>query len=261
MVPPRGAGPRANAGRGSRIMGRMNRGTRALSRIAAWLLVGAIVNVAVAWWLGWRVLYQPDSLQITNKPMEPGEFVPQEVPNELVGPAGLSLSRWRQLGAEHVLIHKGSWMTRWADQPVIPLESLWPHWGPLAGRDPREVYESMNRTIGHTARGWPMLSMWCAFEQGTHGPVQGGIHLGHKQTPNTFIVTDLVLPMRPIPLGFAVNTVVYGAAAWLAFALPLAWRRRRRIRRGWCPECAYPIGTSPVCTECGAPLLLRPGSA
>jgi hypothetical protein len=25
-----------------------------------------------------------------------------------------------------------------------------------------------------------------------------------------------------------------------------------RLKRGLCPECEYPIGTSPVCTECGA---------
>lgn len=222
-------------------------------RTAIFLLLGAIVNVGVAWWLGWRVLYQPGSLQITNEPMEPGEFVPQEFRNELLGPAGLSISRTRQFGADHVQVHKGTTM-RWADQPVIPLDTLWPHWGPLAGREPREIYESMTNPIGHTARGWPMVSMWCAFERGTHGPVQGGIHLGHKQTPDTFIVTDLVLPLRPIWTGFAVNTAFYASLAWILVAVPAAWRRRRRIRRGLCGACAYPRGTSPVCTECGEPL-------
>jgi hypothetical protein len=45
----------------------------------------------------------------------------------------------------------------------------------------------------------------------------------------------------------------------VGFAL---WQRsqRRLYRRanGLCPACAYPIGTSPVCTECGHQLCLRP---
>lgn len=249
-------------GSGDGNIGRMRRWRRALLHVIGWLLLGACINVAVAWWLGWRVLFQPGSLRHTEVPMEPGEFVPQEFPNELIGPAGLSLTRMRQLGADTMVVQKGPWTMRRADWPVVPLDGLWPNWGPLAGRDPREVYESMTMPIGHTARGWPMLSMWCAFEQGTHGPVQGGIHLGQRQTPETFIVTDLVLPMRPIFSGFALNALVYAAAAWLLFALPFAWRRRRRIRRGLCGACAYPFGASPVCTECGRPVgpgLLRRG--
>jgi hypothetical protein len=30
-----------------------------------------------------------------------------------------------------------------------------------------------------------------------------------------------------------------------------AWRRSLRVKRGLCPACAYPVGVSPVCTECG----------
>ena len=51
--------------------------------------------------------------------------------------------------------------------------------------------------------------------------------------------------------GFAINTVFYAAILWLLFAGPFALRRRRRIKRGLCPKCAYPVGTSDVCTECG----------
>jgi hypothetical protein len=46
--------------------------------------------------------------------------------------------------------------------------------------------------------------------------------------------------------------VFYAAILWLLFAAPFALRRRRRIKRGLCPKCAYPVGESPVCTECGA---------
>jgi len=44
---------------------------------------------------------------------------------------------------------------------------------------------------------------------------------------------------------FAINV----AMVWI---IVLWLRRRRRRRKGLCDWCAYPIGQSPVCTECGA---------
>jgi hypothetical protein len=52
--------------------------------------------------------------------------------------------------------------------------------------------------------------------------------------------------------GFAINTVFYATILWGLFAAPFALRRRLRVKRGLCPKCAYPVGTSDVCTECGA---------
>ena len=65
-------------------------------------------------------------------------------------------------------------------------------------------------------------------------------------------------PIRPIWTGFVVNTTFYGLVLWGIFAIvtgvPRRWLRHRRIKRGQCPACAYPVGTSEVCTECGAAL-------
>ena len=63
-----------------------------------------------------------------------------------------------------------------------------------------------------------------------------------------------VLPLHPLWPGFALNTIFYAAIAWMLFAMPFTIRRRRRIKRGECVRCAYPVGTSPACTECGAPV-------
>jgi hypothetical protein len=60
------------------------------------------------------------------------------------------------------------------------------------------------------------------------------------------------LPSQPITGGFAINTIFYAAILWLLFFAPASVRRMIRRRRGLCPACAYPVGTSPVCTECGA---------
>jgi len=62
---------------------------------------------------------------------------------------------------------------------------------------------------------------------------------------------QLGLPLMPLWPGFAINMLFYAAILWGVFAAPFALRRRRRVKRGLCPACAYPIGDSPVCTECG----------
>ncbi len=66
-------------------------------------------------------------------------------------------------------------------------------------------------------------------------------------------------PWVPIPLGviwpgFALNTLFYAAILWALIPGPFALRRYLRLRRGLCPKCAYPMGESAVCTECGRPL-------
>jgi hypothetical protein len=64
-----------------------------------------------------------------------------------------------------------------------------------------------------------------------------------------------VLPLRPVWPGFAINTLFYAGVLWVLWATPFALRRMIRRRRGQCPACAYPIGQSPVCTECGAAVI------
>jgi hypothetical protein len=70
-----------------------------------------------------------------------------------------------------------------------------------------------------------------------------------------------VLPLRPIWPGFAINTVFYAGLLWLLFAAPSALRRRRRIRRGLCPACAYDLrgggSASQQCPECGKSIEAR----
>jgi hypothetical protein len=108
------------------------------------------------------------------------------------------------------------------------------------------------------ASGWPLLSMRACVELGedmksiekTHGAfvVNGA---------TSFVVDGRALPLRPLWPGFAINTILYAAILWLLFAAPGFVRRRRRGRRGQCPACAYPVGSSTVCTECGRPVTPR----
>ena len=68
-----------------------------------------------------------------------------------------------------------------------------------------------------------------------------------------------VLPLRPIWPGFAINTIIYAAVLWLVFcAWPGFVRRRVRRGRGQCLHCGYDLrgqppeaGASRKCPECG----------
>lgn len=59
-------------------------------------------------------------------------------------------------------------------------------------------------------------------------------------------------PFRPRLIGFTANTIVGAATCWLLLFAPFAARRALRRRRGLCERCAYPRGSSEVCSECGA---------
>ena len=65
------------------------------------------------------------------------------------------------------------------------------------------------------------------------------------------------LPAGVIAVGFAINTIFYAAFVWLLICGPFVLRRFLRVRRGLCPKCAYPMGESAVCTECGIALPRR----
>lgn len=67
-------------------------------------------------------------------------------------------------------------------------------------------------------------------------------------------VTTITLPLTPIWSGFAIDTLFFAAASALTLAMRRWMIRRWRLKRGRCPACKYPIGTSPVCTECGEAL-------
>ena len=80
------------------------------------------------------------------------------------------------------------------------------------------------------------------------------------------ITGALGLSSRPIPLisqwpGFLINMLFYGTLLWLLVSGPFVIRRsvlgRQRLAQGLCPKCAYPMGESAVCTECGRDLPKR----
>jgi hypothetical protein len=117
------------------------------------------------------------------------------------------------------------------------------------------------------ARGWPCLALRCEWDFRKGDALNDGIRLPPRESRrisgspsfqySVFLWDLRALPYRPIWEGLIINTVFYALLAWLLWIsrhlLP-SRIRARRLKRGVCPRCKYPIGASPVCTECGAAL-------
>ncbi|MCI0632196.1 MAG: hypothetical protein L0Y44_16255 [Phycisphaerales bacterium] len=104
--------------------------------------------------------------------------------------------------------------------------------------------------------GWPMLAGSAEHANIGSGEVtRFAVQLSPADSTATDIWPHRFLPIRPIWPGFAINTLFYAVILSLLFTAPGFVRRRRRIKRGLCPACAYPVGESETCTECGRRLI------
>lgn len=112
-------------------------------------------------------------------------------------------------------------------------------------------------------RGWPLPALQSNFEpvftcDWRMGDVVCGIQRRDKsERLGKQPWADWALPLLPVWPGFLVNTVLYALAAWPIARSPFVLRGWFRKRRGVCPACTYPAGTSSVCTECGTPVRVR----
>ena len=193
---------------------------RPLLIIAIFLLLGAVVNVAVAWGCAWWPRSGTDIWSEDQK----------------VLPSSRDVGWWNK----HVFpLFDADIDDRWDCRDL--------------GVEMRVFYgiDSNQRTVSaiHALSGWPARSMsgetWDAFVPGQRPK---------WSNRRAMFVGRGFIPLRPIWPGFAVNTLFYATILWLLIAGPFALRRFLRVRRGLCPKCAYPMGESYVCTECGRAL-------
>jgi hypothetical protein len=188
-------------------------------RILVFLLLGAIVNVAVAW--GCALWPQTPSLEYLSS--EDRDLLLKQCP-----PDYLSDSGWRAnavgyslicLGDGHVRDHEDRVMLGLLDDPT------------------REFTIIQTGLPFHSLQSKDEVRILTFFAVGT---VQEGLWDA--------------LPHEVLIGGFAINTLFYAAVVWLLFLAPFQFRRWRRIKRGLCPKCAYDQrgSVSPTCPECGA---------
>ncbi len=210
-------------------------------RIAIFLLLGAIANVAVAW--GCVFAH-------TNTSWYDSEWYKCQARSPADALIVLITEKW---GYSHVCPTDIP-EERFRDSPHLFLRDysgrMW--WKVL----PRDTQPEFWR---HLASGWPMLTLAAHFEC-TVGD-ESDIHVRYGIVADAASLRDAfspiyptVLPYRPLWIGFLVNTALYGAVLAMLLYSPGRVRRSIRRRRGLCTVCAYPCGASPVCTECGEPL-------
>ena len=225
---------------------------RCAKMIVPFLLLGTILNVAVAWGcVKWR------------HPRDDGPTVGEQIvdpePVEVLDP---HLGRIKELRAAMAFVWWSPGymlMESWPvphevdhRQPVPSVADIAPTWTPLACALRKGKCDVLKDQVTE-AGGWPMLSLFRTVDP--RPPVsQTWMQrlLGDRET-------ELVpgyqrgLPTRIIWLGFAINTAFYAAILWLFFAFPFTLRRWRRIKRGLCPACGYDLrgSTSQTCPECG----------
>jgi hypothetical protein len=186
---------------------------RIIAKLLAFVLAGAIINVAVAWYA-------------LNRGVLPLRLPPN------FGWQASSDEGIRQLWSRYAQ----------SDWPAAPA-TYNSYIGPMLRA--RIVIESPGFWVEQNDYGFPFVSL---RQERWSAPSRGFL----KQGNLGFSFAGVRVAAEILPTGFAINTIFYGGILWMLFALPFAIRRRRRLKRGLCPVCAYPIGGSPTCTECGA---------
>ncbi len=139
------------------------------------------------------------------------------------------------------------------------------HEGPTATTIPSDYVAHIFR-VGFPFRcfeAWT-LSLGRGNTLGYTGPVNG-LYAHILWRRSLFMVTGRSyltwMPLGPLWAGLLGNSLFYGAIVWALFAAAQLARAARRRRKGLCPRCAYPVGPSTVCSECGHPVSAGPATS
>jgi len=207
---------------------------RLFRRIAISLTLGAIVTVLV----GWAVMFR-DVDDAVSTWLVPGDW-PIAVPS--TWPAKPDDARWLK-GATSSVLMTGSNRQAWTDSVRSAAPATWYRAGvvyfgwPFHGMRRDWMYtlsgvKLARVDLGILRQGLPLPASWTSA-------LQGRIE---------------TLPIMPTWPGFRLNTLFYGLIIFLARTGDHALKRRRRVRRGLCSECAYPTSGLTICPECGTQL-------
>lgn len=211
---------------------------RTLKRRTIYLLfaltLGAFANVAVCWVLA---LWTPSLLERAERVRLDREFLARRAPPGATDPVVFAFAR-----SEY--------------------KSYWIAYGTL-----KPIAKNVDWNVEVEQTGWPMRAMESRYllEFDASGATTRS-HTGCVRLnigPSRFLKTEGVsysnlVPLRPLPLGFIVNSVLYASILLSLVAALFAIRRTLRRRRNLCPACAYNLaGLSPAsttCPECGKPV-------
>ena len=220
---------------------------RRLTKLVVFLLLGAIVNLTVAWgcmivWpkshTGNVVYYQEDDLHPTPALGILESLVPSE----------------ESLRRSHTIVISDESRFGWVEH------------GAQAVPDRESVDHGLFVSV--IDAGLPLKSLRCSYRTTNAGgrpssPREGYFHAvmipSWMRPAESRLVLWYGFPFLPIWPGFAINTVFCAAILWLLTLGPFAAHRMIRRKRGLCIKCGYDLrgAEHEQCPECGMTIPLR----
>jgi hypothetical protein len=207
--------------------------------LLALLVGGAMINVAVAWAFAFD--------------LEMGaRHSVARVDNRYWG-----ISRTESFGS--LIVTSQIWSGGCRGCDLKPLaKDLFPTWFSAEALWLRESLPEHETTI-LVSSGFPFHALWGMQTSGP--PFYLGVGFTTIERVGISVSRyqrEVLLPVRPLFPGFAINTIFYAAVLWMLFAVPGAVRRRVRRTRGQCASCGYSLrghghdDPGGKCPECGA---------
>ncbi len=202
-----------------------------LRKLVLLVLLGAVVNVAVAWGCAtWIVPLKNDWAALQR---------------QINAPLRSDYRRWWATHAPSGFQKEPVVAVRVANVGVTRV-SLWK---PVAYPPEGTLDHDLVRRI---RAGLPLRAVEGAYWQAAGTPTAGT----PKVIPDAVVVlpaNGLKILLRPVWPGFAINTIFYVLILWMLTLGPFAMRRAIRRKRGLCINCGYDLRNdfSAGCPECG----------
>ena len=193
--------------------------------LVAFLLLGALTNIAVSWACVWFTR-KTQWVEVPPPPVKRADgwlWKP---------PAG-----WPERAQEPESMRR----------PGVTLVRV-VHW------QPRRTAHQM-----HSIRsGWPWNAMESRWESPSQqAPVESSYDFGIQVVSGSRFGYGVSLPLRPIPRPFVLNAIAYSMLGGVPWYLMRVVKRRVRATRGHCTSCGYSVIGLERCPECGAPAASR----
>lgn len=214
---------------------------RRLFKLTLFLVLGAIVNIAVAWGCAYSNDLNPSWPNLYRANEGHWEWV-------LID---------RKFGSEEVRVpNRLHPETDYNNVPEYQGHIWWAKWLVKFG--------STGISKWGSAHGWPMLSLssWRTWNPNRFLP---GIEDDFVSVRGFAIQNKpgglRLIPFDPIWPGFAINTVLYAATLWMLWLSPTFARRLIRHKRSVCIKCGYDLrgADHAVCPECGESIRIHQG--
>jgi len=219
------------------------------------LFIGAMINVAVAWWFAIRLdELAPTSSEIAGISKDGFGYHTWTV--ETINWQGCTWS-----------FSKSSYTSFSGEGRKLTAYDALPYWADFIKPNPKTTQPYPYHWQQAVAYGWPLRSVLRAWQGSDNTQDDHSYSFywdapkwlrGRKTSPIAY-KQPLYLPLKIIWPGFIANTFVYLVPVYI-YILLIKHRSYLRLKRKQCTKCGYPIGQSEVCTECGAKLKALPGA-